>query len=379
MYHIFFRLVLQRMDAERAHALAKRMLRTVRATTLGRATVRWLVGPTDSCLETQALGLTFPSPIGVGAGVDKDGTWFEDLGALGFGFVEVGTITALPQEGNPHPRVARLVRDGAILNKMGSPNPGAEAAAARLRRHGSNTIAGVSVGKSKPVSTAAAGDDYRAAVRHLAPVSDYLVLNISSPNTPALRELQAIDLLGPLVAAVRRELAALSRSVPLLIKIDPDLEDEHLTSIVALAIELGLEGIVAVNTTVDRSPLADLGALGASFDGGGVSGAPLRPRALEVLRHIRKIAGDRLILISVGGVDSAEEVWQRIRAGATLVQVYTAFVYDGPAWPKRVNRDLARKVRNAGLSSIRELVGAEGRDAEVRQNRSVAAKRSWAP
>ncbi len=358
MYHLFFRLVLQHIDAERAHALAKRSLRIVRSTSLGRAIVRSLVGPSDGSLEVRALGLTFPSPIGVGAGVDKDASWFEDLGALGFGFVEVGTITALQQIGNTRPRVARVVRDRAILNKMGFPNPGAEIAAARLRRRTGATIVGVNIGKSKLVSVEAAGGDYRAAVRPLAAVSDYLVVNVSSPNTPGLRELQAAELLRPLIADVRSELTATGYAVPLLIKIGPDLDDDQLDAVTALAVELELDGIVAVNTTVDRAALTRPGARAAPFEGGGVSGAPLRPRAVEVLRRIRESVGDSLVLISVGGVESADDVWERILAGATLVQVLTGFIYEGPAWPKRTNRDLARRVRGAGLGSIQELVGA---------------------
>ena len=361
MYPLFFRLVLQHIDAEHAHALAQRSLRMIRATPIGRAVVRRLVGPTDRRLEIHALGRIFPSPLGVGAGVDKDASWFEDLSALGFGFVEVGTITALPQEGNPRPRVVRLLRDRAILNKMGFPNSGAELAAARLSRRSSSSILGVNVGKSKSVAVEAAGDDYRACVRRLATGSDYLVLNVSSPNTPGLRELEDVGRLRLLIADVRRELHAGSANPPLFIKLDPDLDDDQLTAIVTLAVELGLDGIVAVNTTVDRGSLSDP-ASASRIEGGGVSGAPLRATAVEVLRRIRRLAGDRLILISVGGVASAEDVWERISAGATLVQAYTAFVYEGPGWPKRVNRELASKVDDAGLSSIQELIGADERN-----------------
>jgi dihydroorotate dehydrogenase len=359
IYRLFFKLVLQHMDPERAHELAKRSLRLVRATPLGRAAVRWLVGRTDKCLETHALGLRFPSPIGVGAGVDKEADWFEDLGALGFGFVEIGTITALPQGGNSRPRVQRFPGHRAIVNKMGFPNPGAEVAAARLARPRGSTIVGVNIGKSMPVAVESAGNDYRTAARYLAPYADYLVLNVSSPNTPGLRQMQAVDRLRSLVSDVRDELAVVGSSVPLLIKIGPDLDDQDLTAIVVLALEVGLDGIVAVNTTVDRTSLTASGRNHCTFDGGGVSGAPLRTKAVEVLRRIRAIAGDGLVLISVGGVESSDDVWERIRAGATLVQAHTAFIYNGPAWPKRVNRDLALMVRHAGRSSIQELVGAE--------------------
>jgi dihydroorotate dehydrogenase len=265
MYDLFFRLALQHIDPERAHALAERSLRAVRSTAVGRAAVRAAVGVPDRCLQTHALGLNFPTPVGVAAGLDKDGTWFEDLAALGFGFVEVGTLTAEAQDGNPPPRIVRFPTDHALLNKMGFPNPGARAVASRLTGRETNTVVGVNVGKSRSVSLEAAGQDYRAAVRLLGPVSDYLVLNVSSPNTPALRAMQALDRLRQLIADVRQELSA--TAVPLLIKIDPDLDDGQVDGIVGLALELELDGLVAVNTSVDRSLVGDAAA---PFDGGGV-------------------------------------------------------------------------------------------------------------
>lgn len=359
MYRIFFRLFLLHIPAERAHALAKGFLRLIRTTSLGRALVRALVGSTPACLATEALGLTFPSPLGVAAGLDKDATWFEDLGALGFGFVEVGTITALPQPGNPSPRIARIVEQRALLNRMGFPNQGAAIAAGRLARRPPRPIVGVNVGKSRAVALEDAPSDYRETVRLVAPVADYLVLNVSSPNTPGLRDLQGLDELRSLVAEVRAELGAIDCLRPLLIKVGPDLEDERLDAIVALAIDLRLDGIVAVNTTTDHAVLGKASAVVASLGGGGVSGAPLRPRALDVLRRIRRVAGDQLVVISVGGIAGAEDVWQRLLAGATLVQVYTALIYEGPGWPARVNRELARRVRAARASSVGDLVGAE--------------------
>jgi dihydroorotate dehydrogenase len=374
MYRIFFRLFLRRIPAERAHALAKDSLRVVRATALGRALVRRAVGQIPSCLATEALGLTFPSPLGVAAGLDKDATWFEPLGALGFGFIEVGTITALAQPGNPTPRIARIVNQRALLNRMGFPNPGATIAAGRLAHRPPKPIVGVNVGKSLAVALEHASSDYREAVRILAPVADYLVLNISSPNTPGLRDLQAPDEIRSLVGEVRGELSAIDCRRPLLIKVGPDLEDERLDAIVALAIELRLGGIVAVNTTADHAVLKGASDVVASLGGGGVSGAPLRPRALSVLRRIRRLAGDKLVVISVGGVGSAEDVWQRIRAGATLVQVYTAFVYEGPAWPARVNREIARRVRAAGADSVQSLIGAE---AAEESKAATPAQQPW--
>lgn len=352
MYRLLFRLLLRHIDPERAHALAQSALRMVRATSWGRASVARLVGPAASSLQTRALGLTFPSPVGVAAGLDKDGSWFADLAALGFGYVEVGTVTAQAQEGNPPPRVARAVKDRALINRMGFPNPGAALVAGRLAHRSRPPIVGINIGKSMAASGESASDDYRAAVRTLAPVADYLVLNVSSPNTPGLRDFQAPERLRSLVVAIRSELQTIGSSPPLLIKVAPDLTDDQVDSIAALAVELELDGIVAVNTTVDRSSLTEASASIARFEGGGVSGAPLRARAIEVLRRIRQITKDRLVVISVGGVEDADDVWERILAGATLVQAYTALIYEGPAWPRRVNRELAKKVSEAGFQSI---------------------------
>lgn len=366
VYQLVFRLLLSHIPPERAHALAERTLRVARRTVRGRVLLGRLIGPTASCLATQALGLTFPSPLGVAAGLDKDATWFEDLGALGFGFVEVGTVTALSQPGNPRPRVARFIKERALLNRMGFPNPGATVAGQRLARRALSPIVGVNIGKSMAVSPQDASSDYRSAVRRLAPGADYLVLNVSSPNTPGLRDMQDPDRLRSLVAEIRSELSEIDCDPPLLIKIGPDLEPARIDAIATVALELALDGIVAVNTTVDHCTLTDAQAVVAELGGGGVSGAPLRPRAVEVLRRIRRITGDRLVLVSVGGVESAEDVWERIRAGASLVQAYTALIYEGPAWPKRVNRELSQKVRQAGAASINELIGAAEPNASAR-------------
>jgi dihydroorotate dehydrogenase len=360
MYQLYFRFILRHVPPERAHALARAGLRAAMSMRLTRALIRRLVGETPGCLQTEAFGLTFPSPLGVAAGLDKSASWFEGLGALGFGFVEVGTVTLRPQEGNPEPRLLRLVRDRALINKMGFPNPGAEAVAEHLSARASRPVVGVNVGKSMSVPLDEAAGDYRAVVRRLAPVADYLALNVSSPNTPGLRDLQNPGQLRTLVADVREELAFIGRDLPLLLKLSPDLDDRQLTELAELAVELGVDGIIAVNTTIDRAGLRDPAA--ASIEGGGVSGAPLRAKALHALRCLRLAAGDRLVLISVGGVAGAEDVWERILAGATLVQAYTAFVYEGPGWPARVNQELAGKVRAAGASSVGELVGT-GRPA----------------
>jgi dihydroorotate dehydrogenase len=298
--------------------------------------------------------MTFPSPLGVAAGLDKNLTWLEELGALGFGFVEVGTVTALAQPGNPRPRIFRLPADGALINSMGFPNRGAVAATRRLRGRTGRTLVAVNVGRSRAATDANA--DYRDSVRQLAPLADLLVLNVSSPNTPGLRDMQTADALSRLVRDVRAELDRIAVSIPLLVKISPDLDDAELDVIAQLALELRLDGIVAVNTTTSRDGLTSGGELAARP--GGLSGRPLKGRALEVLRRLHAITGGDLVLVSVGGVETAADAWERIRAGATLVQAYTGFVYGGPLWPNRVNRGLSARLREGGIASIQDLVGS---------------------
>jgi dihydroorotate dehydrogenase len=348
IYRLFLRHVLMRIDAERAHRLAARMLRAVDRLPGAGAAMRRVLSRRDPRLEVRALGLTFANPLGVAAGLDKEAECFDALGDLGFGHVEVGTVTAHGQEGNPRPRVGRLPGDRALHNRMGFPNPGAAAVAERLRNRSGRTVVGVNVGKSMDADLADAAADYRASVRLLAPLADYLVVNVSSPNTPGLRSMQSVDELRKLIDAVRAEMQATGHEPPLLVKIAPDLTGPEIDAIADLAVELGLDGIVAVNTTVDPGVLEHSSELERSAIQGGISGAPLKRRALEVLRRLRERAGDELALISVGGIEDAGDVRERIEAGATLVQAYTGFVYGGPLWPRRINRRLARRAGRAG-------------------------------
>jgi dihydroorotate dehydrogenase len=357
IYRALSRLLLQRLPAEVSHRLATVTLRALSRIPGCAGLMRRFLVPHDPALQVHALGLCFPSPLGVAAGVDKEAGWFEGLGLLGFGHVEIGTVTARPQAGNPRPRLFRLPREGALLNRMGFPNPGAQAVAARLRRRGGGEIVGVNVGKGATTPIEVAAVDYREAVRVLAPVCDYLVVNVSSPNTPRLREMQTVDLLRPLLLGVRRELEACASEVPLLVKIAPDMSDGQVDAIADLALELSLDGIVAVNTTEDRGVLAAPEAV-VQVGSGGISGLPLKKRAVEVLERLHRRVGDRLVLVSVGGIWTPEDAWERILAGATLVQAYTGFVYGGPGWPSRINRSLAQLVRASGASSIQELIGA---------------------
>ncbi len=359
IYRLLFKLVLQRFDAETVHACAARTLRLATANSVVRTALRRSLAPRRPSLEVQALGLEFPSPLGVAAGLDKDADWHQALRALGFGFVEIGTVTALPQPGNQRPRIRRLPVDRGLLNSMGFPNAGAHATAGRLRGRTRDAIVGVNLGRSKVVTVERAAEDYRATVRLLGPLADYLVLNVSSPNTPRLREMQAVEPLTALVAEVRRELAQANVRVPILVKIGPDLGDSEVDAVADLAVALELDGIVAVNTTIERSGLA---TDGVSAMAGGLSGAPLKARSLDVLKRIRARTQDKLVLISVGGIETPADAWERILAGATLVQAYTGFVYGGPLWPWRMNRGLAARVRAAGASSIQELVGSAQAD-----------------
>jgi dihydroorotate dehydrogenase len=355
MYRALFDLLLSRLSPERAHGYAFRALDAATARPRPRGWLRRVTHIDDELIRVNALGLSFPSPLGVAAGLDKDAEHFEGLGALGFGFVEVGTITPRPQGANPPPILARLIADRALLNRMGFPNKGAEAAARRLARR-SQTVLGANVGKNRETPVEDAVADYVEAARLLAPHADYLVLNVSSPNTPGLRDLEAVARLRPLIEAVQQVVG----DKPVLVKISPDLSDDDVDAVADLALELRLAGIVATNTTLKREGLSTPPERVAALAwpaGGGVSGAPLKHRSLEVLRRLRARAGDELVLISAGGVESADDVWERVLAGATLVQVYTGFVYGGPGWPRAVNLELARRTWDAGRNSIQELVG----------------------
>lgn len=358
IYRVFFRLVLRRLDPERAHAIAATSLRLLAAVPGMLWLLRRLLAPRGEALRVRALGLELSGPLGVAAGVDKNATWFEPLLALGFGAVEIGTVTARQQPGNPRPRVTRFPAQRALLNAMGFPNDGAEQVAPRLaRRRRTAGVVGVNVGKSKAAELDDAVGDYREAVRLLAPHADYLVLNVSSPNTPGLREMQAVERLADLVDGVREELTPLGRaSLPLLVKLAPDLTDGEIERIADFAVERGLAGIVATNTTIDHGVLP-AGAIDGLAHAGGVSGEPLRPRALAVLRLLHARVGGRLVLVAAGGIATPEDAWQRILAGATLVQAYTGFVYGGPLWPRHINRGLERHLRESPWSTLEEAVG----------------------
>lgn len=341
MYPFIFRTFFSRMDPEAAHHLGIPVIRALGVWPFAPI-VRALTRP-DPRLQTRALGLVFDSPFGVAAGFDKNAVMSEGLYALGFGHVEVGTVTAIAQDGNPKPRLFRLIEDRALINRMGFNNAGAAAAARRLersRRRPRRAVLGANIGKSRVVDVDAATADYVRSTRELAPVADYLVVNVSSPNTPGLRGLQAVETLRPLLEAVRDA----AGTTPLLVKIAPDLPDDEIEAITRLGVDLRLAGLVATNTTIAREPLTTDPEVVAAMGPGGLSGAPLRQRSLAVLRIVRAAVpeeAEEFCIISAGGVETAADVRGRLAAGADLVQGYTAFIYRGPLWARQINRGLA--------------------------------------
>ncbi len=338
LYPLLFSTVLRRMNPETAHHLAFSVIRAVpMAGSLGR---KFCAPHPD--LAVRALGLTFPSPFGLAAGFDKNADGIAGLGAIGFGHVEVGTLTRHAQPGNPKPRLFRLVDDRALINRMGFNNGGSAAAVPRIERARMSPhrpVIGVNIGKSRVTEVEDATADYVWSAERLAPIADYLAVNVSSPNTPGLRGLQEVELLEPLLAAVRDAAAG----TPLLVKIAPDMADEQIDGIVALAVRLGLDGIIATNTTISRDGLQEDAEDVERMGAGGLSGEPLRRRSLDVLRRIRAAQPDpSFCVISVGGVTGAADVHERLLAGATLVQGFTAFIYEGPLWARAINRGLRR-------------------------------------
>jgi dihydroorotate dehydrogenase len=329
-----FRLVFSRMDPEHAHELVVGWLRFAQRCGL-TGVLRSVTSP-PAYATVKAMGLTFESPFGMAAGFDKNAAVYRILWGLGFGHVEVGTVTSRPQDGNDKPRLFRLIDDRSLINRMGFNNDGAEAVSKRLRgrRGRRGPIVGVNIGKSRVVAVEDALEDYLESTRILAPLADYLVVNVSSPNTPGLRGLQEISKLTPLLRGVK----AASGATPVCVKIAPDLTDAEVTRVAELAVELDLDGIIATNTTLSRDGLvADPQAV-SEMGAGGLSGPPLAARALEVLRVIRAAVPQEMCVISVGGVTTASDVRERLSDGATLVQGYTAFLYEGPLWAARLNR-----------------------------------------
>ncbi|GHH75755.1 dihydroorotate dehydrogenase (quinone) [Streptomyces sulfonofaciens] len=364
MYTLFFRLAFRRLDPERAHRAAFAWIRCAARVPGLRALIAAFLAPRRPELRVTAFGRRMHGPLGLAAGFDKNAVGIDGMAMLGFGHVEIGTVTGEPQPGNPRPRLFRLPADGALINRMGFNNEGSAAVAARLaaRRAVFTTTVGVNIGKTKTVPEDEAERDYVTSTERLARHADYLVVNVSSPNTPGLRSLQATDRLRPLLGAVRAaaDRSVPGRRVPLLVKIAPDLADADVDAVADLAVELGLDGIIATNTTIARDGLGLTADPSLAGQTGGLSGAPLKERSLEVLRRLHARVGERITLVAVGGVESAEDAWQRVLAGATLVQGYTALIYRGPFWARAVHRGLAARLAASPYATLADAVGDPG-------------------
>ncbi len=334
-YKFIFDNFFRRVDPELAHHLGMFVIRL-----LGATGVSSLL-KVRSTHPVKAMGLNFESVFGLAAGFDKNAHAVKALGDLGFSHVEIGTVTAIAQSGNEKPRLFRLIEDRALINRMGFNNDGAQVVARRLAktrlRYGNKLpIIGVNIGKSRVVEVEDAVDDYRESAKLLAPLADYLAVNVSSPNTPGLRSLQTVKALQPILEAVVEQAAG----KPVLVKIAPDLEDKEIVAVAKLVKKLNLAGVIATNTTISRDGLKESAAEVAAKGAGGLSGAPLKGRSLQVLSLLRKTLDNEFTIISVGGVETADEVLERVSNGATLVQGYSGFIYEGPLWARKIKKEI---------------------------------------
>jgi len=348
------------LSPERIHHLMTRLLSVAGSTEILSYPLAKVFGQHDPVLHQRVFGVDFPAPLGLAAGFDKSASAINVWGQIGFGHAEVGTITGQAQPGNPQPRLFRLPDDRALINRMGFNNPGSASAAtnlAKIRRGPVSVPIGANIGKTKVVPVDDAVADYRLSARSLGPLADFVVVNVSSPNTPGLRDLQAVDSLRPILAGVLDEV-----NIPVLVKIAPDLADDDVDAVADLAVDLGLAGIVATNTTISRAglrtPTPQVDDLGA----GGLSGPPVADRSLEVLRRLYARIGGKLALVSVGGISTIDQAWERILAGADLLQIYTGFIYGGPVLVKEINEGIAERVRAAGFSCVADAVGTGSAD-----------------
>jgi len=369
--------ILFRLPAESAHELAVSSLSlTLRPDFVRRRVAGKLTSAPFG--ELQRFGLSFSNPVGLAAGFDKNGSAAQALAALGFGFIEVGTVTSEAQPGNPRPRIFRLPADQALINRAGFNNCGATELAENISHRRPACVLGVNIGKSRDVPIQAAIPDYLASFDAAHPVADYIAVNVSSPNTPMLRELQRADLLNGLLGALQtrnRELAArvsASSPRPLLVKIAPDLTEGEIESIVEVTRRNDIAGIIATNTTIKRDGLQTPRATVEACGEGGLSGAPLRRQSNELIAMIYRLTRGELPIIGVGGVFTAEDAWEKLCAGASLIQLYTGFIYEGPAVTKRINEGLAEILKREGFDSLDQAVGCRaeswGRDQSNKES-----------
>jgi dihydroorotate dehydrogenase len=361
LYRSILRPLLFRLPPETAHELALHSLSTLLSPRWARSFVERQLA-VEPFPEIQRFGLKFPNPLGIAAGFDKNGVATDALSALGFGFVEVGTVTHLAQPGNPKPRLFRLPEDRALINRQGFNNHGAASLAQRLSKRRPDCVLGVNIGKSRAVELEDATADYLASFEVVHPFADYIAINVSSPNTPNLRELQRADALEALLNSLQtrnHELASAQQTKPkpLLVKIAPDLDPGDLEAIAGVAQRTNLAGIIATNTTTSRDNLSTDAADVSAFGNGGLSGSPLRNRSTEVIAELYRLTKGNLPIIGVGGIFTAEDAWEKIRAGASLLQLYTGFVYQGWGVARDINNDLKRIMDKEGVKHLDQAVG----------------------
>jgi dihydroorotate dehydrogenase len=355
VYRSLVRPLLFRLPAETAHELALHSLSFLPAGFIAKHV-------NNPALSIKRFGLTFPNPIGLAAGFDKNGIALQPLAALGFGFIEAGTVTYHPQPGNPRPRLFRLSEDKALINRAGFNNEGAAAFARRVSKDRPHCVLGVSIGKSKITPLENATEDYLASFELVYDIADYVAINVSSPNTPQLRELQQSQQLETLLSALQTRRRALQKDVPLLVKLSPDLERHDLETIVEVIARLKIDGIIATNTTVSRDNLqTDAGRVAACGEGG-LSGKPLKDRATRMIAELYELTGGRIPLIGVGGIFTAEDAWEKIAAGASLVQLYTGFIYRGPRIAQEINEGLAKILAREGFANLEAAIGCKAKD-----------------
>ncbi|MCP2042079.1 quinone-dependent dihydroorotate dehydrogenase [Pontibacter sp. HSC-36F09] len=343
MYKSLLRPLLFKLDPEKVHYLTTDALRTAFSLPLTKSISRGMFKVEDRRLERELFGLKFPNPVGLAAGFDKDAKLVDELGELGFGFIEIGTLTPKPQEGNPKPRLFRLPEDQAIINRMGFNNEGVEAAVKRLRERKSNILVGGNIGKNKVTPNEEALNDYLYCFKALYEVVDYFVVNVSSPNTPDLRALQEKEPLQQLLMALQELNNSMPKAKPLLLKIAPDLNEAQLNDIIEIAIVAKLSGIIATNTTISREGLHTASNRVSEIGAGGLSGKPLTKHATEIIRYLRQHLPQQIKIIGVGGIMTAEDAVEKLEAGADLVQLYTGFIYEGPALVASINKRLLKQ------------------------------------
>jgi len=340
MYKLLKALIF-RFSPEQAHELTMKFLSLACSIPGLAGAIRanyWVQHPS---LNVNVAGLQFPNPVGLAAGFDKDAKWLKELETLGFGFVEIGTVTPRAQSGNPKPRLFRLPDDEGIINRMGFNNDGVEAAVERLKHRPKGLIVGGNIGKNKVTPNDQAEEDYMACFQALHPYVDYFVVNVSSPNTPGLRDLQAKEPLAKLLQSLMLKNLSKEQQRPIFLKIAPDLTDEQLDDIVDLVGETGIAGVIATNTTISRAGLNTKADEVEAMGAGGLSGAPVKNRSTEVIRYLHTKSGGAFPIIGVGGIASGADAQEKLEAGASLVQVYSGLVYEGPGLVKRINQHLS--------------------------------------